>query len=118
MAVKVCGHRVLIKVLDITDVDDQSLAAIIKSAEETGLYVPKTEQVDREQGAVDRGTVIQVGDTAFKDLSETPWCVVGDEIIFSRYAGKKITDPYTKENFTCINDEDVLIVITNKAEKE
>ena len=114
MTVKVCGHRVLIKVLDIADVDDKSLAATIKSAEDAGLYVPKTEQVDREQGAVDRGTVFQCGATAVKDLSETPWCVTGDEIIFSRYAGKKITDPYTKEVFTCINDEDVLIVITKE----
>ena len=109
MTVKVVGHRVLIKVFDISEADET-----FKSAKASGIYIPDSDQLGREQGAVDRGIVVQLGDTAFKDFSEAPWCAVGDEIIFSRYAGKKITDPYTKEVFTCINDEDVLIVITNK----
>ena len=113
MTVKVCGHRVLIKVFDIAEVDD-----VFKSAKAAGIHIQESDQMGREQGAVDRGVVVQLGDTAFKDFSEAPWCVEGDEIVFSRYAGKKITDPYTKEIFTCINDEDVLIVITNETEKE
>lgn len=111
--IKILGHRVLVKVFDITDADDT-----FRTARESGIVIPKSEQMEREQGAVDRGTVAQVGSTAFKDFSEIPWCDVGDEVLFSRYAGKKIVDPYTKEEFTALNDEDVIVVITNEVEKE
>jgi co-chaperonin GroES (HSP10) len=107
--IKILGHRVLVKVYDITEADDT-----YNNAKKAGLYVPPSEQMEREQGAVDRGIVVQVGETAYKDFGGEPWCSVGDEVLFARYAGKKIVDPHTKEEFTAMNDEDIVAVFTKE----
>lgn len=103
---KVVGHRVLVKVLQLEEVDDA-----FASAKRSGLDLSAVKTKDAEQKAVDRGIVVQIGNTAYKDFGGEPWCEVGEEVIFSRYAGKIVKDPYTEEEFTCLNDEDVLIVI-------
>jgi len=104
---KVCGHRVLVKVADLEEVDD-----IYSRAKRAGIEL----QIDKkaEQLAIDRGTVVQIGHTAFKDFGGDAWCNVGDEVFFSRYGGKVLEDPYTKEKYTLLNDEDVLAVITKE----
>jgi co-chaperonin GroES (HSP10) len=110
--VKILGHRILVKVFDITEADDT-----FKNARASGIIIAESDELTREQNAVDRGTVIQVGATAYEDFGGVPWVQVGDEVLFARYSGKKIVDPYTKEEFTAMNDEDVVAVIT-KEEKE
>ncbi len=108
--VKILGHRILVKVYDITEADDT-----FRSAKAAGIHIPTGDEMLREQGAVDRGVVVQRGETAYADLGwEGP--VVGDEVLFARYAGKKIIDPYTKEEFTAMNDEDVVAVVKKDEE--
>lgn len=102
-----CGHRVLL-VLDKLEETDETF----KSAKLAGIEIPKEfREVRLEQNAVDRGVVVSIGSTAFKDFGGEPWCAVGDYIAFARHSGKYITDPGTKEEFVLINDEDIVCVI-------
>jgi co-chaperonin GroES (HSP10) len=67
----------------------------------------------REQNAVDRGTVLAIGPTAFQEFGGDPWCEVGDMVYFSRYSGKVVSDGFEEDSpkYTLLNDEDVLAVI-------
>jgi co-chaperonin GroES (HSP10) len=42
------------------------------------------------------------------------WADVGDYVLFAKYAGRNINDPFTpdEEDLIVLNDEDVLAVIT------
>ena len=53
------------------------------------------------------------------------WAVIGDTVMYSRYAGKGVYDPLTGEEYYLIHDEDVLAVLPphtewkwNPAEKD
>jgi co-chaperonin GroES (HSP10) len=102
MTIDVLGHRILIKPERLEDVDK-----VLRSAKAMGIEVI-TEEGERAQASVDRGIVIQVGQSAFKDFGTVPWCVAGDYVAYARYAGKVMSDPYTDEEFLIINDEDVV----------
>jgi co-chaperonin GroES (HSP10) len=69
------------------------------------------ENKKREDASVDRGIVLAVGPTAWKDFGSAPWCKVGDEILFAKFAGKFITDPETQDDVCILNDEDVVAVV-------
>lgn len=103
--IKVGGHRVLVKPLDITDIDPT-----YSSAKKAGLYVPEQEK-EREQNAVDRGTIIQIGATAHTDFDGDLWFNTGDTVMYARYSGKKVNDPATEEIYLILNAEDVLCVL-------
>jgi co-chaperonin GroES (HSP10) len=105
--ITVCGHRVMIKTLEVEDVDD-----VFANAKRAGIeLLDSAEAAQLRKNAVDRGVVLGIGSTAFKDFGVTPWCAIGDVIVYSRYAGKTITDPQSKEVYTIINDEDVIATI-------
>lgn len=95
-------HHVLVKPNDVKEVDD-----VIRSARAAGLAV---ELDKREQKAVERGVVVQIGPTAFKDYGRDPDIIkVGETVVFARYGGKEIKD--NGETFLLLNDEDVLCTI-------
>lgn len=108
MAIDVLGHRILVKPERLEDVDKA-----LRSAKALGIQVV-TEEGERAQASVDRGIVIQVGQSAFKDFGTTPWCKAGDYVAYARYAGKAMTDPYTDEEFLIINDEDIVCRFTKE----
>lgn len=108
MAIDVLGHRILIKPERLEDLDK-----VLRSAKAMGIEVV-TEDGERAQAAVDRGVVVQVGQSAFKDFGTSPWCNAGDYIAYARYAGKAMTDPDTDEEFLIINDEDVICRFTKE----
>ena len=102
-----CGHRVLIKLDKLEETDET-----FKSASNAGIVIPKEFKEFRlEQNAVDKGTIIEIGPTAWKDFGGEPWAVVGDYIAFARHAGKYITDPTDKQEYVLLNDEDIVCVI-------
>jgi len=101
------GHRLLVKPETIEDVDDA-----FASAKRAGIQIVGTER-QREQAAVEKGIVIAMGDTAFKDFGGVPWCKVGDVVGYTRYGGKFIKDGDV--DYIILNDEDV---ICRYAEKE
>lgn len=105
--IEVRGHRVMIKTLQVEEVDE-----VFASAKKAGIQLlDEAESAQLRKNAVDRGTVVGIGSTAFKDFGGEPWCVIGEVIVYSRYAGKQVTDPVSKEVYTIINDEDVIAVL-------
>lgn len=105
--IKVCGHRLLVKPIDYLD-DDPT----VKRAKETlGLVIPELEENKRAKESVDRGTVIQIGPTAWRDFNSDPWCQIGDTIVYAKFAGKLIVDPDTQDKYVALNDEDVVAVL-------
>lgn len=104
MKVSVQGPRVLVKPYKLEEVDE-----IYKKIKAAGLEIPETDEKRREQAAVEKGVVVSIGSLAYKDWGDgTPWCRVGDSVVWARYAGKVIAidgvDHYI------LNDEDIIAV--------
>lgn len=103
MAIKILLHHILIKLEDATEADDT-----YRRAKALGIELALDK---REQKAVEYGTVVQVGPTAFNDYGRSPDILkVGDRVSLNRYAGKSVVDSDGKE-YTLLNDSDVLCVI-------
>lgn len=104
------GHRVVIKPLELDEVDP-----VRASARSLGITIP--DQSDRQrQTGIDRGRVVAIGPTAFIALNppdyNVPWCKAGDLIAYARNAGKMIRLSEDLEDYVLIiNDEDVVTVL-------
>lgn len=95
---KILGHRVLLKMHEIKNEERISTGGIIMSTES------KIQKEDSE-----KGTIIQVGASAFKELGDgTPWVKVGDVVTIQKYSGKQLVRG--TEVFRVINDEDLLTI--------
>lgn len=103
------GHRILIKQDKLEDTDPT-----FKAAKAAGIELPEMMEIQREQAAVSKGTIVSVGPTAWThpDLGSTPWAVVGDYVYFAKYAGAVITDPESKEKYILLNDEDIIAKVS------
>jgi len=102
-----CGHRILIRVKDITEYDP-----VYKKAKEAGLALADThEDHQRKQVGMDKGEVVSIGTTAFKDFGGDPWCKIGDTVLFAKYAGKIVDDPEDNKKYIVLNDEDIVCVL-------
>lgn len=113
MAIKPVLHRILVKPDAIEDKDPA-----FKSARDTGIIIHRDERT-REQAAVDSGTVLDIGETAFSAfMNEKPGASfpvkVGDTIVYARYAGKTVKDPDDNKDYVLLNDEDVVAIVTTK----
>ena len=101
--IKILLHHILVKLDDATEADDT-----YKRAKAAGIML---ELDKREQAAVEYGTVVKIGPTAFKDLGRDPTILKeGDRISFARYSGKSLKDSDGTE-YLLLNDQDVLVVI-------
>lgn len=104
MQVKAVGHRLVIKPYSIEQHDP-----VFARAKAAGLTLLEQDE-RRNQVAVDKGTVLEIGPTAFIALNPPDypaWCKVGDVIGYTRNAGKyiKLDD---ESHVLVINDEDVV----------
>lgn len=105
MKFKAVGYRVLIKP---DPVETESKGGIILAIDE-----------DRHRVAQEFGTIVDVGPQAFKNpkqgMDGTPWAVVGDRVVYSKYGGKLIKDPDTDDEkemwYISLNDEDIIAKI-------
>lgn len=104
------NHKLVIRPFDIKKTDER-----YASAQAAGIVILDDSQRQREQQAVDRGTVVSLGPTVFKDFGADCTLKPGDEIVYAKYAGKEVTDIYTKEQFVIINDEDVVAIFRKEA---
>lgn len=103
MAIKILLHHILVKLEDATEADDT-----YRRAKALGIELALDK---REQKAVEYGTVVQVGPTAFNDYGRNPDILkAGDRVSLNRYAGKSVVDSNGIE-YTLLNDSDVLCVI-------
>jgi len=107
------GFRVLIKPDPIDDEHDLGDGRSLKIVTDE----------NREKAAQIVGTVVSVGPLAWKDYNKNyenaePWAVKGDRVLYSKYGGKHVKDPETEEEYTILNDEDVLCKVFEKESKE
>lgn len=101
--IKILLHHILIKLDDAIEAD-----GALKRAKAAGLIL---ELDSREQAAVEYGTVVKIGPTAYIAHGLDPTILkVGDRVSFTRYSGKRIVDSDGVE-YMLLNDDDVLVVI-------
>lgn len=105
MRIQVVGHRVLVKPAVLEDIDEA-----FARAKKAGIELLENDEMRREKNAIDKGRVVSIGSTAFKDFGGDPWCAVGDYIAFAKHAGRYVEDPDTKDKYIILNDEDVICV--------
>jgi chaperonin GroES len=79
----------------------------IETKTASGIILTVNEKAERK--AVERGKVLAIGDTAFKDFKAGVIPVIGDTIYFAKYAGKEVTED--GKDYLILNDEDVICII-------
>jgi co-chaperonin GroES (HSP10) len=97
-------HRILVKPDKFHEVNKD-----MQKAREIGLVIPEMEDMKRAQASVDRGMVVALGNTAYRDYNVDPPIAVGDFVNYAKFAGKIIEDG--DEQYICLNDEDIICVI-------
>lgn len=104
---KVCGHRLLVKQDELEEVD-----TFYAAAKKAGFALPDHRDITLERKAIDTGTVVDIGRNAWAAFDDGHrWCEVGNRVAWVRHGGYIVKDPATKEEFICLNDEDILAVI-------
>lgn len=94
-------HRIILKLDSIEEVTA------------SGIVIPK-DLIEKERKAVEIGTVVSIGETAFKDYGGSIDTIkVGDRVIIAKYSGKEIKD-IDDTQYVVINDEDCLVVIKDE----
>ena len=106
MTIKLLLHTVLVKPELVEESDE-----VLRRAKAAGIAL----QLDkREEKAVEYGTVIQVGPTAFKDYGRGPDILKeGDYVTYAKYAGKEIK--YRGETYLILNDQDVIATLEKES---
>lgn len=56
------------------------------------------------------GIIVSIGNDAWAEF-EAPWAKIGDRVHYSRYAGRYIADPETKEEYMVMMDVDLQAII-------
>ena len=91
-------HRILLKLDNVEEVT------------ESGIIISK-DLVKKERKAVEKGVVVAIGETAFKDYGGGAGTLaVGDRVIIAQYSGKEVKDLDDTEYVVC-NDEDILVIL-------
>ena len=95
---KPTGHRVLVKV-------DQ-----VERTTKSGIIIHDA-TADKEQIGQDGGIIVELGNTAYSDQSDS-WCKVGDIVKFGRYAGQLIRPSESDDGieYRVLNDLDIVLV--------
>jgi len=99
-------HRIIVKAESFREFDKD-----MQRARAMGLEIPEMEEMKRAQASVDRGVVVAIGATAYRDYGVEPPVQIGDVVNYARFSGKVIEDPETEEQFVALNDEDLICVI-------
>ena len=97
-------HRIVVKPEKFEEFDKD-----IQKAKQIGLVIPELEEMKRAQASVDRGVVVSLGATAYRDYNVDPPVKVGDIVNYAKFSGKIIEDGGVQ--YILLNDEDLLCVI-------
>lgn len=101
--IRVCGDRLLLR-------PDQLKKKHKVEGTDIELDLNWGNKEKQLEAATTEGEVVQLGPQAYE--GETPWCKVGERVLWGKYAGYWVTDPDTKENLIILDPHDVLCVIT------
>lgn len=97
-------HRVVVKPEKFEDFSED-----FQKARSIGLVIPELEELKRAQASVDRGRVVSIGATAFKDFGVDSPVAVGDVVNYAKFSGKAVKDG--ADTFIILNDEDLICII-------
>ena len=104
------GYRLLVKAKEVERVSEGGIIVSIEGSKEDRM----------EQAGNQWGTVVSIGHTCWKGgVDDTPWCDVGDEIIYAKHAGRYVYDPYDagdEAQYLIINDDDVQCIVKKAGE--
>jgi co-chaperonin GroES (HSP10) len=92
------GYRILLKMEEVVE----------KTA---GGIILAQQTIDADEAASKRGTVVAIGEFAYKEYP-AHWCKVGDVVTIAKYAGTIEEDPADGQRYRAINDIDVICVAT------
>lgn len=92
------GHRVLI------------YPEPVEEATESGIIINTGINIEKERLAQLKGTVVEIGSTAWHDQPEA-WVKEGDKIIFGKYSGLIYTGDDGLE-YRIINDLDIVATVS------
>lgn len=102
-------HRVLIKQQKLSEAHKE-----YARAEALGIVIPEHEDNKRAKAGVDKGVVVAIGPTAYRDFHVDVPIKIGDTVAFARFSGKTIVDPDDGEEYVALNDEDIVAILTGK----
>ena len=102
-------HRIIVRQQKLNEAHKE-----YKRAEAIGIIIPEHEDTKRAQAGVDKGTVVAIGPTAYRDFNTDVPIKLGDTIAFARFSGKTIVDPTDEEEYVALNDEDVVAILTKE----
>lgn len=97
--------RILIKPFELAEANET-----YKKMKEIGLALPQHNDTRREEKAVELGTIIAIGDTAFAWSSSETKPQIGDTVSFVKYSGQHIRDTDGTE-YQLILDTDITAII-------
>ena len=100
-------HRILIKQAKLDEVDQT-----LKRAKASGIIIAEHDDNKRAQAGVDKGVVVAIGPTAYRDFNVDVPIKVGDIVAFARFSGNTSQDPEDEEEYVALNDEDIVAVLT------
>lgn len=99
-------HRIVVKPEKFEDFSEDH-----RRMRSIGLVAPELEEMKRAQASVDRGVVVSIGATAYRDYGVEPQVKIGDVVNYARFSGKLIKDHSDGEEYVILNDEDLICVI-------
>lgn len=81
----------------------------VETTTESGIVLATSSQRQREEMAQTEAIVVELGNTAYRD-QVSPWCEVGDRVIFAKYAGT-VSKGLDGRTYRLINDLDVKAIL-------
>lgn len=101
MKIKPLGYVVLVKPDEYEDKHDLGNGQFLEIVEDK-----------RVKMTITTGTLMDIGPWAWVDRGDgKPQAKIGDKVVYSKFAGKTVIDPDTKEPYLLMNDEDVNAII-------
>jgi co-chaperonin GroES (HSP10) len=111
---KPCGHRLVIQRDPVEETYGDS-----------GIIIHANENQQKLDAAnCQMGVIVAIGpdcweafrkvDSTGNEVNGKPWASVGDYVLYAKYAGKNVIDPFTPEDkdLIILNDEDIIAIVT------
>ncbi len=100
-------HRIIVRQQKLNEAHEE-----YRRAEALGIVIPEHEDNKRAQAGVDKGVVVAIGPTAYRDFNVDVPIKIGDSVTFARFSGKVIVDPKDSVEYVALNDEDIIAIIS------
>lgn len=89
------GHHVLLEI------------APLEETSKGGIIIPESRERDFSRCL---GTIVAIGPNAWKAFDDgLPWAEVGDQVLYRKHSGKRVSDPSNPDKeYVIVNDDELL----------